>query len=502
MSIQQLDSQTISQVMRQFRPGTGSDRYARFINELLDYRLGIIQHRLLAALNENRRTVAVGANGVGKSYGIGGLGSIASLYCNLDTTVNITSGSYGQLDDTIWKPIKSIHRNSPLPGKTLDNKRELKSGLDEEWYLKCLSPKYPADLEGRHNKRMIYIIEEADKPGITDEHIDSAESTMTDENDRMIVLANPPEEETNIVSKLMNSDKWETLTFSSFESFNVQVDLGREPGPKIPGLVELSEIKENWEDWIGLEWPGHEQAFTAHQKHDNMDVRWYRRRAGVVPPEDSETWRPLSISDVREAFRQQPLKYDTQQTPTTVGIDVARSGDQTVMVGVHNNELVVHYDKRGDDHKIQGSDLKDLIHQWPRPRVVVDAVGEGSGLADDLAFTFPKVVRFSNGMMPVDEDEYYNCWAEGLDLLGEFLESGFISDEDLREELLVTGSSVTFSERALKSRGGPDGTEVIEASKKEEVKEELEHSPDYLDAALMAVWGEMASRRSNQQLTW
>lgn len=504
MSIQELDSETISRVMGQFRPGTGSDRYIRFVDQILGYQLGIIQYRLLTALEKNRRTVAVGANGVGKSYGVGGLGSIAALYCNLDATVNITSGSYGQLDDTIWKPIKSIHRNSPLPGKTLDNKRELKSGLDEEWYLKCLSPKYPADLEGRHNRRMIYIIEEADKPGITEEHIDSAESTMTDEDDRMIVLANPPEEEINVVSKLMNSEKWETLNFSSFESYNVQIDIGKESGEKIPGLVELSEIKENWEDWIGMEWPGWEDAFTAHEDHENLDTRWYRRRVGEVPPDSAERWKPVSIGDVRRAYRRDPMDIETRRTPTTVGIDVARSGDRTVMIGVHGRELVVHYSEQGDDHEVQKRELKRLIEGFSSkpPRIVVDAVGEGSGLADYLALEFPRVTRFSNGMMPVDEDEYYNCWAEGLDLLGEYVEEGYLSDTDLREEIVVTAGTVTFSERSLKSRGGSDGTGVVEASKKEEIKEELGHSPDLLDGALMAVWGENASKSSNQKLTW
>lgn len=502
MSIQELDPSVVSSVMSEYRPGTGSDRYIRFIEDVMGERVGSVQRRLLESLESSRRTVAIGANGVGKSYGIGALGGIAALYCNPSCTVNVTSGSYGQLDDTIWKPIKSVHRSSPLPGRTLDNKRELKSGLDGQWYLKCLSPRHPADLEGRHNRRMIYIVEEADKPGITSEHIDSIESTATDSQDRVIVLANPPKNQTNSVADLMAAEKWETLRFSSFESRNVQIDVGNKSGEKIPGLVELSEIKENWEDWNESEWPGHEEAFSAHRQYDTLDERWYRRRAGVVPPEDTGVWRPLSPSAIREAYRRDPVDLRIREMPTSVGIDVARSDDMTVMVGVHDRELRVHYAERGTDHTIQLADLSEIIREFPALDIAVDAVGEGSGLADELSVEFPNVTRFSNGMKPVDESEYYDSWAESLDLLGEFLENGFIRDENIRKELLVAAGTITFSERSLQSRGGPSGTNVIEASKKEKVTDELGHSPDYLDAALMAVWTEAAIQKSNQQLTW
>lgn len=490
--------------MSEYAPGTGEDRYIRFVSDILDYRLGEIQRRLLRALETERRVVAPGANGVGKSYGVGGLGSIAALYCNRDCTVNITSGSYGQLDDTIWKPIKNIHRNSGLPGRTLDNKRELQSGIDPEWYLKCLSPRNPADLEGRHNRRMIYIIEEADKPGISDEHIDSAESTLSDTGDRLLVIANPPESETNIVSKLMDSKKWETVDFSSFESHNVQVDIGEKSGPKIGGLIELSEIKENWEAWNKTDWPGYETAFTAHEDSNTLDARWYRRRAGVIPPTGAKTWRPFEVMDVKRAFqRSGPPPSLQHQTPSSVGIDVARSGDKTVMVGVHGNELRVHYDEQGTDHAVQKQELRKIIDVWPSPDITIDAVGEGSGLADDIDHWFPHVVRYSNGSVARESAEYRFCWAESLDVLGNFLnEGGVIHDGDLREELLAAASIVELSEKTMGSRGGPDGTDVIQASSKDDIKDELNHSPDYLDAAAMAVWRERTDPNSLDQLTW
>lgn len=467
---------------KHYKPGSGTDRYVRFVEDWLDIRVPTIQSAILEALESNRRVVAVAANGVGKSY-VAAAGAIAALYCNPNTTVNITSGSYGQLDDTIWKPIKSLHRNSQLPGRTLDNTRELRSGLAESWYLKCLSPQYPGDLEGRHNERMVYVIEEADKPGITREHIDSAESTITDEDDRMLVIANPPTDETNVVKALMESDKWQTLQFPSWESHNVQ-----HPDDTIPGLVEESEIRENWEEWNNEAWSGLDAAISESHERTDLADRWYRRRAGIIPPESSDTWRPFSISDVREAWK---ISSEHSLEADTAAIDVARSGDETVLAGKHADTIKTHYANQGYNHVQQKKDLSDELDVLGGPETAVDAVGEGSGLADELNERF-NITRYSNGAKPNEESEYYNCWAEALAHFGSFLERGCIDSRELFEQAKVAAQVIEFREKDLTSRGGG----VIAATPKDKLKDALGKSPDHLDAALMANWLDMASTQT------
>lgn len=475
---------------RNYRPGTGPQRYSEFCRDWLGLETTYPQREILEALEQHRRVVVVTGNGIGKSYIAAG-GSIAALYCNTDCTVNITSGSYGQMDDTIWKPITSLHRQSQLPGRTLDNTRELRTELDEEWFLRCLSPRHPSELEGRHNDRMIYIVEEADKPGITPEHIDSVESTVTDSDDRVLVIANPPEDEGNVVHDLMESEKWETINFSSWDSHNVRVERGLEDGDKIGGIIDTSEIRENWEDWNGEQWPGLESAIAQSTKgtdefRTDLDTRWYRRRAGVMPPEGSDKWRPFGISDVEAAYNR---AVEATEFPDTVGIDVARSGDNTVATGKHGNELRTHYARKGTNHRTQKEELKGILFKVNSPELAVDAVGEGSGLADELAADFAHVERFSNGMKPAQESDYYDAWAEALDLFGDFLDSGgAITDRHLYEEAKAAARSVEFGTRSLTSRGG----DVIEATSKSVIKDRLGRSPDYLDSALMANWLDMA----------
>lgn len=475
-----------------YKPGTGKDRYCRFVEDHLDVTRTEVLDRILKAFEQHQKVIVQAANGVGKSFGASN-GGLAGTFCNADTTTNVTSGSYGQLDDTIWKPIKSLHRKSRLPGRTLDNTRELKTEIDEEWYLKCLSPQYPGDLEGRHNDRMLYIIEEADKPGITQEHIDSALSTLTDEEDRILVICNPPTDETNVVHELFNSDEWHSIQFSSWDSHDCKVDTGEVESEKIGGLADLSKIEHDWKEFNGEEWPGLEQVKAwsipdSEAFRTDLDSRWYRRRAGIMPPDDSESWRPFKIADVNAAWNREA---DSPHEATTAGVDVARSGDETVLSGKHREAIKTHYARKGSNHVEQKNALSDKLYGIGGPKVAVDAVGEGSGIADELNQQF-NVTRFSNGAKPVDESNYYDSWAEALSLFGEFLESGSIESETLYEQAKVAARVVEFSTRTLTSRGG----EVIEATSKEAIKDALGHSPDHLDAALMANWLDMTGGNS------
>jgi hypothetical protein len=131
--------------------------------------------------------------------------------------------------------------------------------------------------------------------------------------------------------------------------------------------------------------------------------------------------------------------------------------------------------------------------------VAIDAVGEGSGLADYLDDRLSKLHRFGSDYKPLTdgtEDDnpygavnYAGMRAEGLAALGSALEDGArYVDGDLREELVAGARTIEFSTKTLSSRG-ENGAEVVTVNSKDVLKERLERSPDLLDAALMAVWG-------------
>lgn len=522
-----VDVDTIREVMAQYAPSTGPDRYARFIEELLDLQRTYVQDRILAALHEHDQVVVSAANGVGKSY-IAAAGGIAALHCNPDTIVNVTAGTSGTLKTNIWKPARSLYRDSPLPamfgGRTMDGDREIRTGLDDEWFFECVSPRYPDDLQGPHNDHVIYIIEEADKPGVTGDHIEAVRSTGTDADDRILVISNPPDNSANIVHQLIENDEWHHLQFPTWDCHNVRLERGLEEGEEIGGLATTYKLKKDWREYHDEPWPGLEQAIRwsdpwlgadpedrsavlpsdlselpNDEFRTDLHSLWYRRRCGIVPTDTASTHRPYDADAAKGAH--DPTISAGRGYPIGSGIDVARSSDRTVLVTLWSTgHWTVRYTTRGTDYPTQENELmadSRLGGDRHHP-VAIDAVGEGSGLADYLDDRLPDLYRFGSDKKPLTDgtgDEnpfglvnYKSQRAEALVAVGRKLSDDLTyGDGDLREELVAGARSIEFSTRTLDNRG-KNGAEVVTVNSKDAVKERLGRSPDMLDAAMMAVW--------------
>ena len=499
----------------------GEDRYVRYAEEILGLQLADTQKRILRAVAKHRRVIVMSANGVGKSYTATAL-KHGFLETNLDSTALGTSGSYSQFEDAVWRPLKKLHKEAKqrlgLPGETYDGGQP-RLEIDDDWFAKIVSPRDPGDLEGRHAADVLVVIEEADKKYITEEHFDSAGSSVTDGSDRMLAVCNPPRDETNVVAEKLESNRWHVIQFSSFESHNVLVDAGEIDEDHIPGLVDLPTIAEDWEDWNGEPWPeapdqwdgeypgvavlndrveqgeleredvlevlrpGFDEARQAHDRREDLDERWYRRRAGIIPPAGAEKNRPFDLDAVNSSYVP-PNEFHATGPRCGTGIDVARSGDRTVQIDERDGQLEVAYSEPGTDHTIQFEAMWDNLDEEPNAPISVDAIGEGSGKADDTAARFPNVERFKSGQDAVQSDEYKNRWTEGLVELGNWLEEGgTFSDSRLRRELQIAARTLTLEEKYYASRED----EVFVADPKSKIKDRLGHSPDHLDAAIQAV---------------
>jgi hypothetical protein len=477
----------------------GRDRYVNFAEDVLDLRLSREQKEVLRAAAEHERIIIMSGNGVGKSFVVAIL-KLAFVATNLDSTALGTSGSYSQYVDAVWRSMKSLHTEAKqrvgLPGETYDGGQPTLE-IDDDWFAKVVSPRDPGDLEGRHANAILVVIEEADKKYITAEHFDSAGSSITDDNDRMVGICNPPKDESNVVYDRLESDRWHTIQFSTLDSHNVRVDAGELDAEKIPGLTDLQTVIDDWEAWNGEPWPGLEAARKYSDPdhpefRQDLDERWYRRRAGVIPPAGAEAHRPFTTEDVNEAWN--PSASVVAEGPDATGIDVARSGDRTVASTVTGDLLQIEYAEQGTNHVDHAEELTDGtgefpgLARYPEHPIAVDAVGEGSGLEDMLNERFPSTIRFNAGGEPENSTEFYDRWAEGLHLLGQWLrDGGQIGDRKLREELLVAARTLEYDEHHLASRGR-SGADVLKLTSKSELKERLGRSPDLLDAAYMAVW--------------
>lgn len=446
------------------------------------------QREICRGIVSNHKLLVITANGLGKSYILAAV-TIVWILIKYPAVAFATSGTEKKMKRTYCKPIKNLHEHghfgNNLPGTYKHSPERIEFEENPEHFFEAASPEDAGELEGVHAAYTLSIIEEADKKDVDAEVVDAMDSLASNEQDRVVAIANPPQDESNIVHQLDEDDPtWETIRFSSFESHNVQVEIGNTDGEQIDGLATLWKIKQDWRSFNNREWPGVEAARTSHTD-TSLDKRWFRRRLGRMPPAGASANRPFYLAQVKSAYQREPLSLAADAMPQGLGMDVARKGgDMNVIAGKFGNELHILNEWEGQDHNVGELKVRDTLGDSWTARFPIDADAEGSGLADRVDTFYPRE-RFSNGENAVQTQKYKDKWSEALAMFGKFLENGgAFAHGDLREEALAAARAIEFEEKWYSSRNA----EVYKANSKDDIKDIIERSPDYLDAAIMACW--------------
>lgn len=525
---QHSNAENAGRLVREF--ATRADRGDEtWIEDAIEAFLGLTvtgpQREICRSVASNKRTAVSTANGLGKTYIVAAIANIWQTVKYPAVTFG-TSGTGKKLYRTLCRPIEKLHdsalEGAGLPGEFKQQPPRI-DYADPEHFFEASSPSETGELEGVHTAYTLAIIEETDKKDVTADTIDAMRSLVSDDQDRMIAVGNPPEDEADIFHRLLSEgSSWNAIQYSSFEGHNVQLEQDHITGEKVDGIASISAIRDDWKDYHDQPWPGVEQAArwslpyldsenrpvagrqNAAFRSDgdpvrngefrtDLSTRWYRRRGGIIPPGDAQVNRPFYTDTIQRAFNATDSTQLPQTAPSGSGVDVARSVDNTVLATRHGDFLRIEYAKQGTDHPTQESRLRSILDPWPDHPIAVDAIGQGAHIADNFTNAYSSVTHFGNNEKPIDEMNYKNKWAEALALLGEFFESGgtVVRDPDrhyrkLKDELSVAARVVAFEENEL-TRGT-----VLEATSKTKIKERLDHSPDFLDAAAMAVWASEA----------
>jgi hypothetical protein len=485
----------------------GDERYIDFANDVLGTDLSGVQEEILRQVTTNRQTAICSGNGVGKSYAVAVL-VLGFLYCNPKGSVMLTSGSYAQMEQTVWPEVKRLLSDArdqgvPLPGTVKEAQPRIEFDNSPTKSFRAISATHPDSLEGRHAEKMLVIVDEADKPDVDQAVIESARSSVTDDNDRFVVIGNPPREEANSMWDVLTDPMFETVNFTSFESRNVKLDAGLVEGEKLPGLVDLSQIKADWESWHpSTEFPGVEACMDMVEREDetgvlrptvdNLDERWYRRRLGCIPDDGSRAVRPFHVEDVATAEEQwDEINADDAVDYDCFGVDVARGGgDRTVIVGLTEERLDVLADVESPgDHSVNRRLVERHVGDSEAP-VIIDAIGEGSAVADQLNQDF-NVTRFKSSQKAIQRDKFHDRRTEALKEFGKWLDGGAVDPQsELATELRAAARHIELEEKSLRSGVTWKATSKSDLKK----SDALGRSPDLLDAASLATWGLQVER--------
>jgi len=499
----------------------GEDRFIHFANDILGVELLDLQKEVLREVATSRRTALVGGNGYGKTYTVAIL-ELAFLYTHSEAMVLHTSRSNGHTRNTTYRELRELHetgveRGFPLTGNVLKQPMEIDFESSKTRKYEAVSPSNPDGLEGRHSDNFLVVVDEADKQEIDDDVIESAESSLTDDNDRILVVGNPPRNKGNSLHRIMEDDNWNLLQYSSFDCDNVQIQLGNMDGDLVSGPITLGTLKYDWEKYHNSAWTSYDEIMKQSAQYvdedgtyhftnpdgefeendsfrDDLAEAWYRRRCGVIPPKGAAEARPFYTSDVDEAVERytEPESALTPSDFDAIGVDIAGRGeDETVITGITRAsqesigraEVLAEVSGQTETQIEQG--IRHAIKGADDVPIGFDAVGMGGPVADTFRNEGYNIVRFDGGKKAKDDSLYRNQRTESWVEFGKWLHNGSVNNNDaLTEELFGVAEHIELTEKGLMS-----GT-VWMATSKDDLRKASSYgaSPDYLDSASIGVW--------------
>ena len=168
-------------------------------------------------------------------------------------------------------------------------------------------------------------------------------------------------------------------------------------------------------------------------------------------------------------------------TNPIISCDPARFGDDETVIYVMDGGKITDTRTMG---KSKTTEISNAISRLSRShgncQAVVDEIGVGAGVVDELGGMGVSVIPFNSSSKSVEPDKYYNLRAEAWMVCAKLFSEGRISsngtiDLKLKNQLLMPKYMFKTS-----------GKIIIEP--KDSIKKRLGSSPDRADAYIMGLW--------------
>ena len=168
-----------------------------------------------------------------------------------------------------------------------------------------------------------------------------------------------------------------------------------------------------------------------------------------------------------------------------ISCDVARFGDDKTTIMVLEGSDIIEEMEMGYSRTTDVSDaLTELSRRHKNIQIVVDEIGVGGGVIDELHKNGRRVIAFNSSKQASNPEKYYNLRAEAWWELGQHFAQGEMGCKEMSDDLRNELATPTYSFR--------NGKILIEA--KDKIKERLGRSPDQADCYMMGIWAVKRSR--------
>ena len=265
----------------------------------------------------HKYTVVRSCHGASKSHTAARL-TLWFLYAFPNSKVITTAPTFRQVEDILWREIRSAKTNARIPlGGNLNN---TSLDLGEQWFAMGLSTDTPDRFQGFHAVDVLLIVDEA--AGVAEDIFNASEGIVSSQHARVLYIGNP----TTTSGTFYNAFKlpgYGKIHISAFDTPNF-TEFG----------ITLQDIRDNtWEAKITAELSRPylitpEWVYDKYLRWGEGTPMWDSRVMGEFPTEGEDTLIPMRY--VEAAARNVLPALDTD--PKRISIDPARFGcfdDQT-----------------------------------------------------------------------------------------------------------------------------------------------------------------------------
>ena len=409
------------------------------------------QRELLESVVSHRKTAVHSAHESGKSFAA----ALAAAWWIEShppgsAFVVSTAPTDPQVKAILWREIGRMHRLGGLAGRV--NLKEWYIGSELVGLGRKPSEYDATAFQGIHAEYVLLIIDEA--CGVPQSLWDAGETLVANEFSRVLAIGNPDDPATQFGAVCNPGSGYHVIGISAFETPNFTGE------PVSPALAR-SLISPMWVEERRKAW-GESHPF------------WTSKVLGQFPAVSQIGMIPPALVLAAQARTLAP------SLPNQLGVDVGGGGDPTVIAQRRGPVVrVVHTDQEPDTMKTCGM-IKIWLDALKASVAKIDVINLGRGVVDrgkELGFPYIGVNVSEKPIVTGDVEQFPNKRSQYYFGLRQRFVDG---DIDLDPEDQDTAAEIV----ALRAKPNSRGQMVVE--KKEDIKKRLGHSPDRVEAIMLA----------------
>ncbi|MDD5135049.1 MAG: hypothetical protein PHP01_06540 [Phycisphaerae bacterium] len=192
---------------------------------------------------------------------------------------------------------------------------------------------------------------------------------------------------------------------------------------------------------------------------------------------------------ILDSLIERAMKMPTLLGGKVIACDPARFGDDKTTIKVLEGSEIIEQSEMGYSRTTDISDaLTELSRRHNNCQLVVDEIGVGGGVIDELHKNGRRVIAFNSSEKADNPEKFVNKRAEAWWELAEHFAKGEIGCRNMTKELRSQLTTPCYDFR--------NGKIIIEP--KETIKERIGRSPDDADCYVMGIWAVKRARPEMQ----